>query len=408
MKRNNKKHNFFSTMALCMAFTSVLFIFEGCQAQGTISKKTWFIDTESYQQQLALIQQKDSDAMNTYQNLIQQAQKQLDKDPYSVMHKITLPPSGSKHDYLSLAPYFWPNPDTPNGLPYIRKDGEVNPETRDDFTDYEEMGRFFNAVGTLGKAAYFSGDTVFANKVLKLIAVWFLDEETRMNPNLNYGQGIPGINDGRPFGIIEFTGIKNVITTLELLKLQGTLPSNTESGMKKWLLQYVLWLETSELGIMEKTRSNNHGTHYDGQLCAILFYLEEPEKVKQHLETVTKPRIDEQIEPDGSQPHELERTKAFSYSTMNLSGLTTLAEYGKKVNVDLWNYETEDGRSIKQAYRFLIPYIASNKEWDYPQITNESSYKERFAKLLLSAGKEFNEPEYVKIAEKFFASQKEN
>lgn len=28
-------------------------------------------------------------------------------------------PSGNPHDYTSMGPYWWPNPDTPDGLPYV-------------------------------------------------------------------------------------------------------------------------------------------------------------------------------------------------------------------------------------------------------------------------------------------------
>src|SRR5205085_2712119 len=56
------------------------------------------------------------------------AQKALASGPFSVVTKEVTPPSGDKHDYMSQAPYFWPNPKSPGGLPYIRRDGERNPE----------------------------------------------------------------------------------------------------------------------------------------------------------------------------------------------------------------------------------------------------------------------------------------
>jgi Alginate lyase len=51
----------------------------------------------------------------------------LELEPPTVVRKQTLPPSGDIHDYLSMAPYWWPNPDTPDGLPWVQRDGDVNP-----------------------------------------------------------------------------------------------------------------------------------------------------------------------------------------------------------------------------------------------------------------------------------------
>jgi hypothetical protein len=358
------------------------------------------VDFEEIQTIKNKIEQKDKEALIWYNKLIENANDELSKGPYSVTKKTGVPPSGSKHDYMTIAPYFWPNPDTPDGLPYIRKDGEVNPEARDNFTDFTEKERFFDAVDVLGKAFYYSGDKKYAGKAISLIRAWILDPATAMNPNLNYGQGIPGEIEGRPFGIIEFGGIRSVLAALELLKWGDALDSDTEEGVSSWLIDYLHWLQTSDLGKKEATRSNNHGTTYDVQLCTILLYLGETEQIRNHLGKITKNRIRSHIEPDGRQPHELARTKSFSYSVTNLSAFTKLAVLGKKVGVDLWNYEADDGRSLKKAYEFLITYIVSNKEWEYQQITSLEEQKSKFVNLLEYAGKEFGEDEYLEIASK--------
>ncbi len=69
--------------------------------------------------------EKQSDAVNS---IISSAERTMTKNLVTVMDKPILPPSGDKHDYMSMGPYWWPNPDTDDGLPYIRKDGLVNPE----------------------------------------------------------------------------------------------------------------------------------------------------------------------------------------------------------------------------------------------------------------------------------------
>ena len=347
------------------------------------------------------IEQEEKEAVAFYNQLIEMADSALTKGPFSVTNKTGMPPSGSKHDYMTLAPYFWPNPDTPDGLPYIRKDGEVNPETRDDYTDFREQRRFFDAVDMLGEAFFYSGQEKYADKAISLIRAWFIDPATKMNPHLNYGQGIPGHTEGRPFGIIEFGRIRNVLSALEILEYKDKLDASTKEGMHAWLFEYANWLQTSELGVLESTRSNNHGTTYDLQLYNILLYLGEIDQVRRLMETVTINRINDHIEPDGSQPHELHRTRSHSYSITNLSAHTRLAVLGKKVGVDLWNYESPDGGSIKKAYEFLIQYLVTDKEWEYQQISSLSASKIRFANLLLDAGKEFDEVEFVEIAQEY-------
>jgi len=59
---------------------------------------------------------------------------------YSVTNKTMTPPSGDKHDYMSQAPYWWPDAARPGGLPYVRRDGERNPELSK-ISDSEEMDR---------------------------------------------------------------------------------------------------------------------------------------------------------------------------------------------------------------------------------------------------------------------------
>src|SRR4029079_12087311 len=59
---------------------------------------------------------------------VNQSELILSQKPHSVIEKAELPPSGDKHDFLALAPYRWPDPTKPDGLPYLDHDGAVNPE----------------------------------------------------------------------------------------------------------------------------------------------------------------------------------------------------------------------------------------------------------------------------------------
>ena len=338
-----------------------------------------------------------SNAQNNVKNdnqLIQKADSLLSIKPFSVVHKTGVPPSKNKHDYMSIGPYWWPNSNTENGLPYIRKDGEINPESRNDFTDYVEKNNFLSALKTLTKAYKISNKKKYVTKNIELIQAWFLDEKTKMNPNVNYGQYVPGKSEGRCFGIIEFGGITAVLQFLELAKDKKNLDKKTEQGMFQWFTEYSYWLKNSKLGKEEATRKNNHGTHYDVQLLNILLYLNKIDEVKKYLSTITKARFFSQIEPDGSQPLELARTKSFSYSVMNLHGFLELAELGQKVGVDLWNISSEDGRSIKKAYQYMLPYLTNYKKWEYQQIKDRKHSEEKLIADLKKARQLFKEDDF--------------
>src|SRR5215207_6049721 len=58
----------------------------------------------------ARINRSDPQILPAYKQLLTDAYKALQFGPVSVMEKKHLPPSGNKHDYMSLAPYHWPDP----------------------------------------------------------------------------------------------------------------------------------------------------------------------------------------------------------------------------------------------------------------------------------------------------------
>jgi hypothetical protein len=53
---------------------------------------------------------------------------------------------------------------------------------------------------------------------------------------------------------------------------------------------------------------------------------------------------------------------------MNLDGLMLLARLAQTVGVDLWTYETKDGRSIRRTLEFLYPYAMEDRKWTYQQL----------------------------------------
>jgi hypothetical protein len=336
----------------------------------------------------------EASLLPSFKKLWGDSDRALSLVPPSVVHKEKLPPSGNKHDYMSVAPYWWPNPNTPSGLPYLRRDGGVNPE-RERGSDRKRLGSLVESVKTLALGYFLTGREDYAAHATKLLRVWFLDEATRMNPHLRYAQAIPGRNAGRAAGIIETHNLPEVIDAVGLLGGSKSWSAEDHRGLQEWFDAYLTWLRESPEGREEAQAPNNHGSWYDVQIAAFALFIDNGDMAKTVLSEMAEKRIEKQIEPDGSQPRELERSLAWSYSLFNLEALFAGAAMASKLGLDLWGYESPDKRSIRQALDWLVPFATGEKKWTHRQLSGLQP--EKLAPLLRRAAFRYRAPSYEKI-----------
>jgi hypothetical protein len=301
--------------------------------------------------------------------LLALADADLTAGPWSVMDKTQTPPSGSKHDYMSLARYYWPS-GSANGCPYAHKDGETNPDCASSRWDHASRHAAMDAIYHLSLAWYFTGDARYSNRAALVARTWFLDPATSMNPNIDFGEGVPCLRDGAGTGVLNWTElIGEVLDGLAIL--DGGAPgwsSADQAAMRAWLTAFLKWLETNSLATNEKGAANNHGTWYDTGVSAILLYLGQTAETKTLVES-SKKRIASQINADGSQPQELARTNSWGYSNWNLEGFCLLASTASHVGTDLWSYAPAGAGTIAKAADYLIQGAEQGKgSWPHQQI----------------------------------------
>lgn len=293
----------------------------------------------------------------------------------TVVHKATFPPAIDPNNYVSYASYWWPNPKTPDGFPYIRKDGKRNEALvkQGDASNFEHMAK---SVVLLTRAYKQWNDPKYAKKAAEYLTAWFINPKTMMNPNLNNGQMIMGKNDGTKSGILETRYNISILEVEPWLVGSEQWSDDDHKKFQNWFTKYYAWLIGSKIGIDAGTKfDNNHGSWYDAQVSAIAIYLGRKDFAKQVIENAKSRRIAVQIMPDGKQPQELERTRSLMYSLFNIEALTALSAQADKLGIDLWNYSTADGRSLTKAYAFVAPYKNNKAGWRGQQIDEVEDWR---------------------------------
>lgn len=359
---------------------SVIFVlgvvYSGCAQQRILFKLDWQTLNENRED---LLEEGETDVDSKLQDILVSADAALMRRPRSVTEKDRLPPSGDKRDFLDEATYWWPDPEQPDGLPYIHKDGQSNPERA---TDFRYLNRMAQDVHLLGLAWYYTNEEKYAEHATELLRVWFLNETMGMNPNLNYVAMIPGRNQnlGRGSGLIRTRVFVDMLDGVQLITSSEAWSNEDHQALQKWFRKYMDWMQNSKVGQAGRDQPNNIGTAYDMQLVCYALFIEDEEFARTVLTESVPNRMDDQFDEDGSQPYELRRTRSWGYSISNLNYWFTLARLAEHVGFDLWRYESSSGRTLLQAVEYLQTYAEGRKEWEYENIRN-SNYRSSFRSL---------------------------
>ena len=302
---------------------------------------------------------------------------------------------GGPNDFYSNGDYWWPNPNTTNGLPYVQRDGQTNPEN---FVAHREVLRqLSDAVAALGAAYQITGDDRYAQKSAELLKVFFLDEKTRMNPNLQFAQAIPGVSKGRGIGIIDTLHLIEVPKAVEAMEKSPAFPPEVLAGLEKWFADYVTWMTTSKNGHDEANTTNNHAVAFWLQVAVFAQFTGNEPALAECRRRFTDVFVPKQMAKDGSFPRELARTKPYGYSIFQLDNMVTLCQVLSSKKDDLWHFTLPDGRNIHKAVEFMYPFLADKSKWPHPPDVQAWNGWPARQPSLLFAGLEFDEPKYLDL-----------
>ena len=345
------------------------------------------------------------------------ADRYLREDPITITASSSPRSAGGRHDYFSEGDYWWPDPANPDG-PYIQRDGMSNP---DNFVAHRHaLIRLSLQVPALTAAWRLTRERRYADHASRHLRAWFVDGETKMNPHLLYAQAIKGRVTGRGIGIIDTLHLVEVARAIQALEQDDALAREVGDGVRDWFGRYLTWMTTHEYGQAERDAKNNHGTCWVAQVAEFARYTGRTDLTAFCRERFITVIVPGQIAPDGSFPEELRRTKPYGYSLFNLDAMATICQtldplaarrsrpaggdspLGRRgsqnaADLNLWMFETLDGRGVRKALTFMFPFIQDKSRWpNKPDVMYHEEWPVRHAALLFG-GLAFNAPEYVRV-----------
>ncbi|MGE3298774.1 MAG: alginate lyase family protein, partial [Porticoccaceae bacterium] len=323
--------------------------------------------------------------------------------PYSVVPKSNIPPENippgfDPHDFLSFGDYWWPNPNTADGTPWIARDGFSNPANAGDI---KPLGDMANSVYLNSLAYYISGNEKYAQQSAEQLRTFFLDPDTKMNPNQYYALLIPGVSDGTA----DVPGMRNtmrmVYDAAGLLEQSAAWSADDKAGFQDWTRGYLNFLFTSSEGAAQFKDPANHGSSFYELTALMNLYVGDDATAHQQLLRYMLELFPNQVNAFGTQVLEIQRADNLLYSTYHFGIMSDIASLMSNnfPDLDLWNYTAPNGASLRQAFDFLLPYWTGEEPWPYNTGFNFPKQDQLFYfRQMLTAAAAWDDPDLYNLA----------
>lgn len=329
-------------------------------------------------------------------SVLENATEKVDKlQLYSITDVRCERSPGNINEFYSEGDYWWSNPDTKSGLPYVQRDGLSNP---DNFNAHRKLLiKMSMHVAELTLRFEKGGKSKYALQAEQILSHWFLNPSSRMLPHMKYAQAVPGVCTGRGVGIIDTLHLVETVLCIIRLYKQDAISQEVFSGLKSWFEQYLEWMQVHEYGISEKLHKNNHATCWYLQAAAFALLTDNKQVLEMCRNDFKNTLLPNQMASDGSFSYELRRTKPYCYSIFNLEVMTALCQLLSTSQDNLFKYRTLQGASLKNGIDFLYPYLKNKNDWPYGKdIAHWESWPGKQPCLLL-AGLAYCEKKYLEL-----------
>lgn len=253
-----------------------------------------------------------------------------------------------------------------------------------------------HVVPTLGAAFLLTKEQKYADQAVLHLKAWFVTPDTAMTPALEFAQVATATKTGQPEGVIEGLPLAEIAQTIPFLTRSESMSQEILDKVTTWFTNYLEWLNTSRVAGLARDMHDHNGSSWllQAAACARLNTKDDrPVSALRHQFRSTTIRA--QINFDGNFPRELATQNPYRNSLFNLDMLAGVCDLLSTRFENVWDYELQDGPSMRNAVARYFPFIANRNAWPYKADSAFFSQLPLRRPALLLAARAYNRPEYA-------------
>lgn len=253
-------------------------------------------------------------------------------------------------------------------------------------------------VPALTSAYVITKDDRYSRHAVAHLHAWFVSEETALTPSLEYAQVVAPAKTGRPEGVVEAIPLAEIAQSIPFLSSSEALTQSDLDTITKWFTSYLEWLNTSRNAGLARDARDHNGSSWllQASACAHLNTKDDrPLSALRHQFKATTIRA--QIAYDGTFPRELTTANPYRNSLFNLDMLAAVCDLLSSRFESVWDYELQDGPSMRNAIARHFPYIARRGSWPYKADSAFFNELPLRRPALLLAARAYSRPEYADL-----------
>ncbi|HWB32500.1 MAG TPA: alginate lyase family protein [Acidobacteriaceae bacterium] len=278
------------------------------------------------------------------------------------------------------------------------------------------------AVPALAAAYALTGDSRYANHAGLHLRAWFVTPKTRMKPSMDLAQAPPAAAkttvadaaEAHTESAVVSGSYQGILEALPLVEIAQALPFLTpleetdRAAVRAWFAEYYHWLTDRRdsgprLAALARDSRNHHATSWLLQASACAYLAAPTGDVGRsednalgslrHLFKSTMLRA--QISPDGYFPHEITSQTPYRDSLFNLDMLAAVCQLLSTRLESVWDYQLDEGPSMRAAVAYYFPFIADRGRWPYRADSSHFGELPSRRVSLLFAARAYQRPEYA-------------